>query len=423
METFASQASSVAGGPPSGTGPAAAGPALPDGLSPEAVERVRPMVREMLTKIPAYSEMERAEQLQLANNMVKLLAYVDDPNGVVSDAMADPATRAQARRKQPLAAAQADANEQTRKNLSKSPGFAGKDFVGGAAKEGTDQFVRLVNEVDFPSFVGGLIQNVFVVIVHTSIEQMRAYAELVSNVAKSAEDYMNENIGIGQGRDYLVDRFPDLLDVDVDEDGNSRLRQKDTDNEGGLLEIQQTIGMTGEPIEDLSEEDQELRLVNAARLMMAKSRQQLLASMVMLGINRIVVTDGSITAKVKFDMRSTDQAKREYKASAYDRQSQRNKNTSFFGGSFLGFGGGSVNVNERSHVATVKTSVDETSESKLDLSAKLQGEVRVNFKSDYLPLEKMATPEMIGAIQGNAAPTPPRPVSPPQPGAEQGQGT
>lgn len=397
------------------------GPALPEGLSPQAVERVRPMVRDMLTRIPAYSEMDRAEQLALANNMVKLLAYVDDPNGVVSDAMADPVTRAQVTSKPPLAAAQADANEQTRKNLSKSPGFAGKDFVAGAAEQGTDQFVRLVNEVDFPAFVGGLIQNVFVSIVHTTIEQMRAYAELVANVAKSAEDYMNENIGVGQGRDYLVDRFPDLLDVDIDSDGNSRLRQKDTDHEGALTEIQQTIGMTGDPIDDLSEEDQELRLVNAARLMMAKSRQQLLASMVMLGINRIVVTDGSITAKVKFNMRSTDQAEREYKASAYDRQSQRNKNTSVFGGSFLGFGGGSVNVNERSHVATVKTSVDESSESTLDLSAKLQGEVRVNFKSDYLPLEKMATPEMIGAIQGNAAPTPSRPAPPP-PGGEQGQG-
>ena len=40
---------------------------------------------------------------------------------------------------------------------------------------------------------------------------------------------------------------------------------------------------------------------------MARSRQQMLASMVMLGINRIVVTDGLINAKVVFDMRATDQ--------------------------------------------------------------------------------------------------------------------
>jgi hypothetical protein len=364
------------------------------------------MVREMLMRIPAFGQMAPGEQTKLANDMVKLLAYMKDPNGIVTEAMSGiPPARAQAGTK-PV-----DANEQTRRNLSASPGFAGKDFVAGAARQGTDQFVRLVNEVDFPAFVGGLINNVFVSIVETSIEQMRAYAELVANVAKSAEDYMSENIGIGQGRDYLADRFPDLLDLELDGEGKSRLRVKGDDSQAALADIHNTMGMSGEPLSEIDEDEQELQLVNAARLLMAKSRQQLLASMVMLGINRIVVTDGSIVAKVKFDMRATDEAKREYKAAASDRQTSRNKNVSAFGGHFLGFGGGSVNVNERSHVATVRTSVDETSESKLDLSAKLQGEVRVNFKSDYLPLEKMATPEMIGAIQGNAAPTPPRRLS------------
>ncbi len=376
----------------------------PEGLSDEAIRRVRPMVREMLTRIPAYGEMEQQEQLDLANNMVKLFAYVDDPNSVVSDAMQDPVQKAQAARSQAMNRRRTDPNELVKRNLAQSPGFAGKDFEAGAAQQGTDQFVRLVDEVDFPSFVGGLIQNVFVTIVETSIEQMRAYAELVANVAKSAEEYMNENIGVGQARDYLVDRFPDLLDVNVDDDGNSRLLAKDEDNDGGMREIHQSMGMSGRPVEDLSDDQEELRLVNGARLIMARSRQQLLASMVMLGINRIVVTDGSITAKVKFNMRSTDLAERDYKASSYDRQTRRHKRTSFGGGSFLGFGGGTVSTNSRSHVATVKTGVDESSESRLDLSAKMQGEVRVNFKSDYLPLEKMATPEMIGAIQGNAAP-------------------
>ena len=373
------------------------------GLSPAAVKRVRPLVREMLTRVPAFSQLGQDEQQKLANDMVRLVAYLDDPNGVVSETKAS----------EPLATAQADANEQTRRNLSASPGFAGKDFVAGAAQQGTDQFVRLVQNVDFPAFVGGLINNVFRSIVETSIEQMRAYAELVANVAKSASEYMNENIGLGQGRDYLVDRFPDLLDLKVEDNGNSRLSVRADDSEQALRDIHNTMGLPGEPLDGIDDEEQELMLVNAARLAMAKSRQQLLASMVLLGINRIVVTDGSIVAKVRFDMRATDEAKRRYRASAYDRQTSRNKNVSAFGGSFLGFGGGSVNVNEQSHVATVSTSVDESSESKLDLNARLQGEVRVNFKSDYLPLEKMATPEMIGAIQGNAAPTPPRGMAAP----------
>jgi len=38
------------------------------------------------------------------------------------------------------------------------------------------------------------------------------------------------------------------------------------------------------------------------------------------------------------------------------------------------------------------------------VKAKLSGDVRVNFKSDYLPLDKMATPEMMSVIQGNSTP-------------------
>lgn len=382
-------------------------PSLAKGLSAQSVERVRPQVQAMLTNIPAFAALQSEEKSKLANDMVKLLAFMDDPNRVAEQGTT------------PASEALANANEQTRQNLSKSPGFAGKDFEAGAARQGTDQFARLVQSVDFPAFVGGLINNVFQTIVASSIEQMRAYAELVANVAKSAGEYMNENIGIGQGRDYLADRFPDLLGVEVSEDGKSKLIPRGEEMEAGLLEIQQTMGIPGPPIQDINDEAQEIQLVNAARLAMAKSRQQLLASMVMLGINRIVVTDGSITAKVKFDMRATDTAKRDYAASAYDKQTSRNQNTSAIGFGFLGFGGGSVNKNEQAHVATVSTSVDESSDSKLELNAKLQGEVRVNFKSDYLPLEKMATPEMIGAIQGNAQPTAPAPVA----GTTAGAGT
>lgn len=382
------------------------------GVSPGAIETVRPQVRDMLTRIPAFSQLEPEEQRAMAHNMVKILAYMADPGTVVSGA--EPAASPPV-----FAEAQAGAVEDTKQNLSRSPGFAGKDFVAGAAKQGVEQFGALVQKVDFPAFVGGLINNVFRSIVETTIEQMRAYGELVANVAKSAGDYMNEHIGMGAGRDWLAERFPDLLEVESNEGtdgqpGTSRLRFKGDDEEAGLTEIGGAIG-ADKPFSDLSDDEEELRLVNSARMTMAKSKQQLLASMVMLGINRIVVTDGTISAKVQFDMRSTDTATRDYSASMYDRQYSRNKATSAFGGSFLGFGGGRVSTSEQGHVATVSTSVDESSESKLDMKAKLMGEVRVNFKSDYLPLEKMATPAMIGAIQGNSQPTEPKNMA--RPGA------
>ena len=140
----------------------------------------------------------------------------------------------------------------------------------------------------------------------------------------------------------------------------------------------------------------------------------MLSSMVLLGINRIVVTDGLINAKVVFDFRASDQANRRARASLYDSDESRNKNTT--GGGFVMPWGGaaSVNENEQSHVTTVQSSVDENSESKAELKAKLTGEVRVNFKSDYFPMEKLASPGMIASIQGNATPFDP---NPPRPGA------
>ena len=54
--------------------------------SAQALENVRPQVRDMLTKIPSFGELDPAERRELAGAMVKVLSYIADPNGV-SDAL------------------------------------------------------------------------------------------------------------------------------------------------------------------------------------------------------------------------------------------------------------------------------------------------------------------------------------------------
>ncbi|MCP4289819.1 MAG: hypothetical protein GY792_36270, partial [Gammaproteobacteria bacterium] len=185
----------------------------------------------------------------------------------------------------------------------------------------------------------------------------------------------------------------------------ARLEARGDDPEVRLAEISREMNVNP-PITDLSDADAELRLVTGARLEMARSRQTLLSSMVMLGINRIVVTDGSIRAKVIFDMRSSDTAKRGYKASMYDKEAQRYKESvkAEYGSWYTPYNASASFEGEQEHVATVGSAVDETSESKAEAKSRLSGEVRVNFKSDYLPMEKMATPEMMSTIQGNSTP-------------------
>jgi len=118
------------------------------------------------------------------------------------------------------------------------------------------------------------------------------------------------------------------------------------------------------------------------------------------------VTDGSINAKVVFDMRAEDKSRRKYTASMHDEQSIKAKESmnASYGSWFTPVSVGMSAESEQSHMTTVGTALDESSESKAEVKAKLSGEVRVNFKSDYLPLEKMATPEMMSVITGNSTP-------------------
>jgi hypothetical protein len=273
-----------------------------------------------------------------------------------------------------------------------------------------EQFKNLVGSVDFPSFVGGLVQNVFQAIVTASIQQMNAYGNLLKSVAQTVDQFAHDNISMNNARDWLVDKYPDQIGIDEEaaqgEGGQPRLAVKGEDADAALQQINQDMGLA-QPITDLSDEEQESRLVMAARLQMAKSRQQLLASMVVLGINRIVVTDGAINAKVVFDLKASDQAQRRARASLYDAQSGRNRNTTAAGGNWGWGGAASVNENVQQHITTVGSAVDESSESKAEVKAKLSGEVRVNFKSDYFPMEKLASPGMIAAIQGNSLPVDP----------------
>jgi hypothetical protein len=417
--------------------------------SAAAMDATRPEVRRLLTAIPSFLNLPDDERRRIAADTVRVLAYMTDPNGLHAEiaereakgelpptGLARPIERQHA-----APAAQSLADDPvtaTKQQLSKDPGFAGKDFQAGAVKQGVEQFGQMVQKVDFPKFVGGLIKNVFQAIVESSIEQMRAYGELIANVAKTTAQFMNDNISEGAGRDYLADTCPDVLSVQVQDGaegfdadssgaaaaaGTSRLVAQGDNAQQRLAEISRNYNLDP-PVTDLSDDKSELRLVTAARLQMAKQRQQLLSSMVMLGINRIVVTDGSINAKVVFDMRATDTAKRHYTASMQDRESQKYKESlnAHYGSWYTPYSADASFEAEQEHVATVGSALDETSESKAEVKAKLSGEVRVNFKSDYLPLDKMATPEMMSVIQGNSTPyNPNKPAPAPAAGAPAGQ--
>ncbi len=390
----------------------------PDGATLDAV---RPQVRALLEQSPGFAALPAAQQRDIAQTMVRVAAYMANPHGLAREEFAHPQLRKELAPEvaaQPTAQALAGVDDAKNKASAKVGVFAGADFQAGALQQGTQEFRNLVGAVDFPAFVGGLIQNVFQAIVTASMQQMEAYGKLLKAVAQTVDQFAQDNISMNNARDWLADKYPDLLTVQTEggedeERAGPRLAVVGEDQDAALRRINEEQQLL-KPITDLSDPEQEARLVTAARLQMARMRQQMLSSMVLLGINRIVVTDGLINAKVMFDFRASDQAQRRARASLYDREASSNKNVSGGGFAMPWGGAATVNVNEQSHVTTVQSSVDETSESKAELKAKLTGEVRVNFKSDYFPMEKLASPGMIASIQGNATPFDP---NPPRPGA------
>lgn len=414
-------------------------PAPPQGAGTagSALEATRRAVQGLLTASQSFPDLTQDERDRMAQATVRVLAFMADPNGVYSEVAAreargelpagtlppeiaaSTATPARSLADDARTLAE-DPVEATKRNLSASPGFAGEDFEAGAVRQGVQQFGEMVQKVDFPKFVGGLIKNVFQAIVESSIEQMRAYGELIANVAKTTDQFMRDNISDAAGRDFLAESYPDVISIGsgagsegfaAGEEGAEtaapppRAEANGEDAAVRLAEISRNLNLSP-PVTDITDANAELRLVTAAKLQMAKSRQQLLSSMVMLGINRIVITDGSINAKVIFDMRASDKATRNYAAQMSDRSAQKSREyaKASYGAWFSPIDVETGFEASQEHVATVGSALDETSESKAEVKAKLSGEVRVNFKSDYLPLDKMATPGMMSVIQGNSTP-------------------
>lgn len=130
------------------------------------------------------------------------------------------------------------------------------DYLVSPARQTSGAAPSLTQQADFPAFVSSLIKGVFQAIVNTSIEQMEAYGKLVAAVTKSLDKFRDENVSDNEARDYLLERLPDLY--------MPTTKKKP-----------------------------------AAIRRLATQRQQLLATMVMMGINRLVVTSGTIKATVR----------------------------------------------------------------------------------------------------------------------------
>lgn len=323
-------------------------------------------VDQLLTSAPAFAQLLPGERDRIGRNLSRVLAFVTDP------AAGDPKLAETARALDDST----DAVDRLKQRIADKPRLVGADFKAGASTAGAKIFKDLVSTVDFPKFVAGLIDGVFTSIVNSSIRQMREYGKMLEAVVKSLEEFARDYIGAGQARQYLVDSFPDSLTLDAkaDDSGMPKLAVKDGADPPDLKSFLGTPDSF-----NLDDSDGEQKLIAAAQLKMARMRQTELATMVLLGINRIVVTEGEINAKVVFDIKASDTASRHSGATLDDTKSQS------FGYWDDGFFGDSLQI------TTVHADSAEDSDARLSAKANLSGSISVKFKSETFPLDRIAS--------------------------------
>lgn len=159
-------------------------------------------------------------------------------------------------------------------------------------KEGVQAIGDFERQVGFTAFVKSLVTGVYEAIVHSSIEQMEAYAKLVEAVTGPVAGFANTNITDNQAGDYLASLFPTM--VSSSSGGFEPLPGQEAPDIS--KEFPKLAGS------DLSDRNAAKALVLAAKLRLAEQRQQLLATMVLMGINRIVVTNGRINASMSISI-------------------------------------------------------------------------------------------------------------------------
>lgn len=393
--------------------------------SPETLEEVRKNVREMLLRSQSFRDLPAAQQLQVARDTVEVAAYLVDPEGTTSERRAkglDPLVPTDPYH-MGLAQSQADTQATT------PQGTGTPQFQAVAAREGVAAVGAYLTAVNFPNFVAGLIKGVFHAIVASSIEQMQAYSDLVANVSKTLNEFRDENVSENAGKDQLIDQFPDLfaLGTGEDADGNptAKVQLKDGVDESAALERVKSLPIEG-GISSLDEDSIQEKLVPAARTQLATSRQQLLATLVLMGINRIIVTDGKIAARVLFDFKAQDRFKLRSRAVRFDyakgqtRTVQEGEIESRTEGATHSHSHDKDSTDDEDRdasfylkgkyktttepVLTLQSVAEASQNADLSTKATLSGSVDVNFKSDVVPLDKLADSFQIGRIQDAAKP-------------------
>jgi hypothetical protein len=355
--------------------------------SPSAATRLasppgelRQAVRDSLQAEPAFAALQGEDQRAIAHSLVRIAhaAKLLEAESAAAPVAARPLTRAM---------------------------DAGDHLGGRAVSSMAGTTTAMINAISFPRFVNELITGVFKAMVQTNQQQMQQYVELVRGVSQSLEGFSS----LGGSSDdpakrWLADQFPQSFAIEAP-DPDDAPRPGEPVDPDDQPEGAQLITRGPPPSQDalrsaLSLEPGEQvpssggpELVAFVRRSLARNRQQVLATMVQMGMQRIVVDSGRISAAMRFHIDATSAAA-EQNHSGFDTRTTIGASAS----ASLGWWSASASVS--STIGYVSTTDVQTRE-EVSASADLTSSVELHFRTDQVPLDRIASQQTVQRLQLN----------------------
>jgi hypothetical protein len=343
--------------------PPAAQPGAGKGQNPAVLAAVRRKVRALLEQSPGMAEASPELRKEVARKMVSVAMMA--ANLIAED---DRLT----------AAAQA------------APALAAAQEFGDATRAAGKTFQDIRRAIDFPTYVTSLITGVFQAISTSNINQLTAISDLLDNVAASQDEFESSNVRDRDVVIWVVQKFPFIKSTD----GTDLELAEDV-----LIDDKKTLLKAG-----LEASDGEIGKIDAgdllgtlgtlARRKMARDRQQVLGTLVQMGLQRIVVDEGRLHASMEMRVDTRSVAERD--------RSSRNEAWLETGASAnvgVGMWGASAHVN--TGFSTVQSD-HESSKEEIATRAGLRSSVDLAFRTEQIPLDKFANEKARVKLDANA---------------------
>ncbi|WP_017661033.1 hypothetical protein [Baaleninema simplex] len=310
----------------------------------QLTEKARAQAREELGKDPSFRQLSKPEQFSLYKNRVGELTEQFSRQQALADAMA--------------AGDLIDDSRHLNRRIDQQGAIAG----------------RTLRQVDFPQFVKDLLKGVFDANLEVTKEQMDSYADLVDRITQPASKFIN-TIDDATAYAFLSETQPNRFQL-LGADSFSGDLFSDSGDQSSQINLGDA---SGNPVDTTSDDIR--GEVLQAKLQLVRQHQQLLEEMLLMGVTRLVVDNGKVKANIDFQIRAQEQIR---KADAGQQDTQRQKIRRRSMGGFFGFFGSSRQTTKTQisvSTAQVQSAAATTS------STQVRGEVEINFKTDYFPLE------------------------------------